>query len=123
MSSVPPDHWDDGDGGLASRLTNLNVNAPVFIPNVNAAPFVPSGAFQSPQVDNGEDVRQSRLLTLGTQKRNRSPSRLVSVPHTTNHVADHANAADEEDEPPGPVHVPAPAQVSQDRIRTMERVH
>ena len=47
MSAVPPDHWDDsGDGGLASRLPSLNVNAPVFVPNVNAAPFIPSGAFQ-----------------------------------------------------------------------------
>lgn len=45
---LAPDSWDQDDaqgtGDVASQLSNLNVNAPAFVPgrNVFAAEFVPS---------------------------------------------------------------------------------
>jgi len=41
MSAETPEAWDDSEASLNSKLTNLNVNAAVFVPNVNAAVFVP----------------------------------------------------------------------------------
>jgi len=38
-----PDSWEDNtDAALQDKMTLLNVNAPSFVPNVNAAVFVPS---------------------------------------------------------------------------------
>jgi len=38
-----PDSWEDNDGSeLSKPMSELNVNAPSFTPNVNAAEFVPS---------------------------------------------------------------------------------
>ena len=41
-----PESWEDADD-MAAKLNALNVNAPSFVPNVNAAVFVPS--FGPPQ--------------------------------------------------------------------------
>jgi hypothetical protein len=53
-----PDSWDDeGDQQqqqLASQLKSLNVNAPAFVPNVNAAVFVPSFLVKSEPVPQAE---------------------------------------------------------------------
>lgn len=50
-----PDSWEQEDdveatvdGQLDSAFTNLNVNAKPFVPNVNAAEFVPSFAVKAP---------------------------------------------------------------------------
>nr|CAB3251003.1 eukaryotic peptide chain release factor GTP-binding subunit ERF3A-like [Phallusia mammillata] len=46
-----PDEWDDtsGDAGnVASSLTYLNIDAKPFVPNVNAAAFVPISKQQTP---------------------------------------------------------------------------
>ena len=51
-----PDSWDDeGDQQqLANHLKSLNVNAPAFVPNVNAAVFVPSFLVKSDPVPQAE---------------------------------------------------------------------
>jgi len=36
-----PDSWDDGED-MNDKMAALNVDAPSFVPNVNAAVFVPS---------------------------------------------------------------------------------
>lgn len=44
-----PDRWDEGEEEISNRLSKqLNVDAPMFVPNVNAAVFVPS-FMQQPQ--------------------------------------------------------------------------
>ena len=40
-SNGAPESWDDMD--VSDKMNNLNVNAPSFVPNVNAAVFVPGG--------------------------------------------------------------------------------
>ena len=37
-----PDNWDDEDMDVSNKLSALNVNAKSFVPNPNAAVFVPS---------------------------------------------------------------------------------
>jgi len=49
-----PDSWEDCED-VSNKLTNLNVNAPAFVPNVNAAVFVPS--FMGKDVDHEEKAK------------------------------------------------------------------
>ena len=37
-----PDSWEDNSDEISTKMTALNVDAPSFVPNVNAAVFVPS---------------------------------------------------------------------------------
>lgn len=60
-----PDSWEQEDdveatvdGQLESAFTNLNVNAKPFVPNVNAAEFVPSFAVQT----HSENFSSGELL-------------------------------------------------------------
>ncbi|XP_062612295.1 eukaryotic peptide chain release factor GTP-binding subunit ERF3A-like [Saccostrea cucullata] len=66
--SLAPDSWDQDDAQetseVASQLSNLNVNAPAFVPgqNVFAAEFVPS--FQTKSVpDGGPPAQQTPNIT------------------------------------------------------------
>ncbi|KAJ0058455.1 hypothetical protein NL108_014639, partial [Boleophthalmus pectinirostris] len=66
-----PDSWeqeDEVDGQLGPALTGLNVNAKPFVPNVNAAEFVPAFAASAPSESlavEGESTVTASLI-LGT---------------------------------------------------------
>lgn len=54
-----PDSWEsidnsENDAGVAKSLSGLNVGAKPFVPNVNAAVFVPSFAKAPPQSAPGK---------------------------------------------------------------------
>lgn len=66
-----PDSWEQEDdmeatvdGQLEQAFTTLNVNAKPFVPNVNAAEFVPTFALKTPS----EDLNPARksTVTLGS---------------------------------------------------------
>lgn len=47
-----PDSWESIDNGVTKSLTGLNVAAKPFVPNVNAAVFVPNFARSQPPPQN-----------------------------------------------------------------------
>ena len=49
-----PDSWDQNNGATTS-FSNLSINAKPFVPNVNAAVFVPTFAQKSPPQDKPVD--------------------------------------------------------------------
>lgn len=57
-----PDSWEQEDdveatveGPLESALSDLNVNAKQFVPNINAAEFVPAFLVKKPSDNHGHD--------------------------------------------------------------------
>ena len=52
--SNTPDSWDQNNGATTS-FSNLSINAKPFVPNVNAAVFVPTFAQKSPPQDKPVD--------------------------------------------------------------------
>lgn len=57
-----PDSWEQEDdveatveGPLESTLSDLNVNAKQFVPNINAAEFVPAFLVQKPSENHDHD--------------------------------------------------------------------
>ena len=69
-----PDSWETvADAGLCSGISGLNVNAPVFVPNVHAAEFVPSFLKDSQPVAPGKII-QALLELFGLVMRNRIPN-------------------------------------------------
>lgn len=66
-----PDSWEQEDdveatidGQLESAFTTLNVNAKPFVPNVNAAEFVPTFAMKAPSENLDSSGKLS--VTLGS---------------------------------------------------------
>lgn len=54
-NTAAPDSWETvADSALNSSLPRLNVNAAVFVPNVNAPEFVPSFLKESQPVAPGK---------------------------------------------------------------------
>ena len=66
QQSGAPDNWesiDENDTGLQKQLGGLNVSAKPFVPNVNAAVFVPGGFSSKPQPAPQQAGKVLMLLT------------------------------------------------------------
>jgi len=53
---APPDSWDQGSQST-EKLSNLSISAKPFVPNVNAAAFVPGSSFQPSSITASNPVK------------------------------------------------------------------
>uniref|UniRef100_A0A671V4N1 G1 to S phase transition 1, like n=1 Tax=Sparus aurata TaxID=8175 RepID=A0A671V4N1_SPAAU len=101
-----PDSWEQEDdveatidGQLDSAFTSLNVNAKPFVPNVNAAEFVPSFAVKA----NSENPSGSGepLLAIMIEKNLKAPVENGDTEMSTEEPWDQKEAEPNEEEPGG----------------------
>ena len=89
-----PDSWDDDveTANISNKLSDLNVQAPSFVPNVNASVFVPSwlppaaadepaeAKEKSPVVEQVEETQPS-LTPSPTESQNKMQVNLIRFQH------------------------------------------